>query len=118
MVVRNHYGIKCISAWTRAYCLEFLICALLAILAALAHKPQDAPAFYESSGTRKMAALLQRIYKEQDWKTDPNKVAVRAQYYKEMLQANPDLRSELKIRQALAECELLAGDTADAIEHL
>ena len=118
MVVRNRYGIKSISAWTRAYCLEFLICALLAILAALAHKPQDAPAFYESSGTRKMAALLQRIYKEQDWKTDPNKVAVRAQYYKEMLQANPDLRSELKIRQALAECELLAGDTADAIEQL
>src|SRR6516162_621476 len=38
MVVRNHYGIKCISAWTRAYCLEFLIFALLAILAALAHK--------------------------------------------------------------------------------
>lgn len=34
-----------------------------------------------------------------------------------MLEAKPDFRNELKIRQALAECDLQAGDTADAIDQ-
>lgn len=65
-----------------------------------------------------MAELLVKIYQEQDWKTDPNKDGVRAQYYKEMLRAKPDPRNELKIRQALAECDLRAGESGDAIEQL
>ena len=79
---------------------------------------QDSPRFYQSAGTRKMAALLRKIYAEQDWKTDPNKDGVRAQYYKQMLQAKPDLPHELKIRQALAECDLRSGDSGGAIEQL
>lgn len=95
-----------------------LLVALLLGFAPLIQKAQDSPTFYQSAGTRKMAALLRTIYEEQDWKTDPNKDGLRAQYYKRMLRANPDLRNELKIRQALAECDLRAGDSADAIEQL
>jgi len=94
-----------------------LVCVLLGS-APLVPQAQDSPKFYLSTGTRKMAALLRKIYAEQDWKTDPNKDGVRAQYYKQMLQAKPDLEHELKIRQALAECDLRAGDSGDAIEQL
>jgi hypothetical protein len=94
------------------------ILVLLLGFASLVQEAQDSPEFYQSAGTRKMAALLRKIYDEQDWKTDPNKDGMRAQYYKQMLQAKPDLQNELKIRQALAECDLRAGDSADAIIQL
>ena len=81
------------------------------------NRAQEIAAFYQSPGTRKMATLLRKIFEDQDWKTDPNKAATRAQYYKQMLEAKPDFRNELKIRQALAECDLQAGDTADAIDQ-
>ena len=73
---------------------------------------------YSGDGTRKMAALLQRIYDEQDWKTDPNKEEQRAKFYQEQLAASPDLRNELKLRRALAESLLRAGDSAGAVEQL
>src|SRR6516165_5568596 len=73
------------------------------------NRAQEIAAFYQSPGTRKMATLLRKIFEDQDWKTDPNKAATRAQYYKQMLEAKPDFRNELKIRQALAECDYRPG---------
>ncbi|MBI3477444.1 MAG: VCBS repeat-containing protein [Acidobacteria bacterium] len=93
---------------------------VLTVVAALVVNPplgmfaQAAPA----SGTKKMAALLQKIYAEQDWKVDPNKAAERAKYYESLLAANPSLRDELKIRKALADSQLKAGNSAAAVEEL
>jgi len=70
-----------------------LLLGLLLPLLRPSHKAQETTAFYQSPGTRKMAALLHKIYDEQDWKTDPNKPAARARYYKQMLEAKPDLRN-------------------------
>ena len=81
-----------------------LLLGLLFLLFRPSNHAQEIAAFYQSPGTRKMATLLRKIFEEQDWKTDPNKAATRARYYKQMLDAKPDLRNELKIRQALAEC--------------
>src|ERR1700751_929728 len=77
---------------------------------------ENAP--YQSPGTKKMAALLQQIYREQDWKTDPNKAAERAEHLKQDLNSNPSLRDELKLREVLAENLLKSGDSAGAVEQL
>src|SRR5690349_7320018 len=69
-------------------------------------------------GVRKMAKLLDDIYASQDWKTDPNKPAVRADYYRDLLTKNPPLGTEFKIRLALAESLLEAGDSAAAVAEL
>ena len=87
-------------------------------LAGRTSESQGEKTFYQSPGTKKMAALLEKIYEEEDWKTDPNKDGERAEYYMQMLQAGPDLRNELKIRQALADRLLRAGDSAGAVEQL
>ena len=65
-----------------------------------------------------MAALLDQIYREQDWKTDPNKDAERIQALQTQLASNPSLRDELKLREALAESQLKSGDSAAAVEQL
>ena len=77
---------------------------------------ENAP--YQSAGTKKMAALLEQIYREQDWKQDPNKATERASHLREDLAANPALRDELKIREVLAENLLKSGDSAGAVEQL
>ena len=51
------------------------LATLMCTLAAQSHPPENSP--YQSPGTRKMAALLEQIYREQDWKTDPNKADER-----------------------------------------
>jgi hypothetical protein len=79
--------------------------------------PQQAK-FYQSEGTRKMAALLQKIYAELDWQTDPNKDAERAQHFADQLADGRPIREELKLRQARAEALLRAGDSAGAVEEL
>jgi hypothetical protein len=79
--------------------------------------PQQ-PREYQSEGTRKMAALLKKIYAEQDWQTDPNKDAERAQHYSEQIADGRPIREELKLRQARAEALLRAGDSAGAVEEL
>jgi hypothetical protein len=90
--------------------------ACLAALACLAGvRAQESAA---SGSTRKMAQLLRKIYAEQDWRTDPNKDAERANYLREQLAAGPDIRNELKLREALAENLLRAGDSAGAVEQL
>jgi len=76
------------------------------------------PAPYQSPGTKKMAALLAQIYRDQDWQTDPSKDAIRAQYFQSQLEAKPPLDKELLIRKAIADCLLRAGDSAKAVEQL
>ncbi len=77
-----------------------------------------APA-YQAESTRKMAALLDKIYAEQDWKTDPNKPAERAQYYREILeQRKLDAATEFRVREAFAEELLQAGDSRAAVAQL
>ena len=73
---------------------------------------------YQSPGTKKMAALLQQIYRDQDWKTDPSKDADRVRYFESMLDAKPALDKELQIRKAIADCALRAGDSAKSVEQL
>lgn len=65
-----------------------------------------------------MAALLLKIYNEQDWETDPNKDAVRAQYFKNLLDSKPPYEKEIKIRKATADCLLRAGDSAGSAAQL
>jgi len=92
---------------------------VLALLLAAAQVPfADPPAPYQSAGTKKMAALLAKIYNEQDWQTDPNKDAVRAKYFENMLLTNPPYEKEIQIRKAIADCLLRAGDSGGAVEQL
>lgn len=91
---------------------------LFAVQAGARRFSVHAQAPYQSSGTKKMAALLQKIYAEQDWKVDPNKDAERAKYYEGQLAAKPGLREEIKLRRALAESLLKAGNSAAAVEQL
>jgi hypothetical protein len=65
-----------------------------------------------------MAALLQRIYRQQDWKTDPNKDAERARYLESVLAQKPALRDEISTREALAENLLRAGESEKAVDQL
>jgi len=78
----------------------------------------DSPPAYQSQGTKKMAALLVQIYNEQDWKTDPNKDALRAKYFQSMLEAKPPYEKEIQVRKAIADCLLRAGDSAGSVEQL
>ncbi len=55
-------------------CALLLITALFVpILAVAAESQESTKAFYQSPGTKKMAALLEKILLEQPWQTDPNK---------------------------------------------
>ena len=76
--------------------------ACVALLALAALHAQQKPASPTAESTRKMAELLRRIFVEQDWRTDPNKDAERAKYLQEELAQGPDLRTELKLRKAIA----------------
>ena len=63
--------------------------------------------------------MLERIYTTQDFKTDPNKAAERAAYYRELLtRGGLDLRTELRARNELAEHLLVAGESAAAVEEI
>jgi hypothetical protein len=73
---------------------------------------------YQAASTKKMAELLLRIYREQDWRTDPSKDSERAAYYRQGLAQNPDIRTELKARVALADSLLRAGESAAAVGEL
>ena len=88
------------------------------LLANAAQSPPGGAGFYQSPSTKKMAELLKKIYSEQDWKVDPNRDAERASFLRSQLEENLDIRSEIKIREALAENLLRAGDSSGAIEQL
>ncbi len=98
---------------------RFLFLVVLTLALTLTARPrptENAP--YQSAGTKKMAALLEQIYREQDWKQDPNKAAERASHLREDLASNPGVRDEFRIREVLAENLLKSGDSAGAVEQL
>ena len=66
-----------------------------------------------------MADLLQKIYRENDWKADPNKPAERAEYYRAILKNN-NLKpaDEVLARRTLASELLRAGDSEGAVNEL
>lgn len=78
----------------------------------------QAPPDPRDTATQRMAALLESIFRAQDWKTDPNKANERAAYYRSGVLANVDLRTEIRARIDLAENLLVAGDSAQAAEEL
>ena len=67
---------------------RLLILLIAFTVAATDCQAQQPSPFYQSPGTKKMAELLQKIYRENDWKADPNKPAERAAYYKSLLTQN------------------------------
>ncbi|MDQ3650014.1 MAG: CRTAC1 family protein [Acidobacteriota bacterium] len=74
--------------------------------------------YYQSLGTKRMAERLARIYRDQDFRTDPSKDRERAEYYRGGLKQNLDLRTELKARLALAGSLLKAGESAVAVSEI
>jgi hypothetical protein len=66
-----------------------------------------------------MPDLLDKIYREQDWKTDPNKAAERAGYYRSLL-IRSDLTPALEIRARLdlGENLTVAGDFEATVNEL
>ena len=98
---------------------KFLLLSAAVVAMTVRVSPRvDSSPVYQSAGTKKMAALLVQIFREQDWKTDPNKDGLRAKYFLSMLETKPDFDHELKIRKAAADCLLRAGDSAGAVEQL
>ncbi len=65
-----------------------------------------------------MAALLEKIYQEHDWKWDPNKPGQRIKFYKQQLAGHLPVADELKLRQALGDEMLRAGDSEGAVQTL
>ncbi len=65
-----------------------------------------------------MEELLRKIFRENDWKTDSFKEAERADYWRKQLEAKPEIRTELKVRVALAQALLKNGDSKEAVDQL
>jgi hypothetical protein len=92
------------SAWFLfVFCISFL------------NAQKNETKFYQSAGTAKMGKLLREIYDAQDFKVDPNKTAERAEYYRGILMQSLDIRSELKVRVALATELLRSGESEKAV---
>ena len=93
-------------------------------LADAAHHPvaqqasgsEEAGKVYQSAGTKKMAALLEKIYRESDWKSDPNKPAERAVYYHTLLSKGLSFAQEIVVRQEMGAELLRAGESAQAVQ--
>jgi ASPIC and UnbV/FG-GAP-like repeat len=63
-----------------------------------------------------MGDLLRKIYDATDWKTDPNKQALRARYYQDLLQsAKLSVPDRLQVELQLASELLQAGASAQAV---
>jgi hypothetical protein len=65
-----------------------------------------------------MAALLQRIFQDTDWKGDPNKPAERVPYYQALLKSNLSPSDEVTVRLEMAREMLRAGNSEDAVNAL
>ncbi len=65
-----------------------------------------------------MGELLAKIYTETDWKTDPNKPGVRAEYYKGLLNTKLTPKDQVLVQEALGNELLSAGDSEGAIRAL
>jgi hypothetical protein len=77
-----------------------------------------APAPYQGAGTKKMAALLQKIFAESDWRLDPSKPAERVRYYQSLLKQPLSFDQQAVVRQQLAIEMLNAGDSEGAVSTL
>jgi len=90
---------------------------MLALLAAASvlHSGDDDP---RAASTRKMADLLASIYREQDWKADPNKAAERVVYYRQLLLQRNDKAKDVRARFDLAQYLLQAGDSVAAVDEV
>jgi hypothetical protein len=95
-------------SWLFAAWLIFGLCSVISA-------QNNGTKFYQSAGTAKMAKLLREIYDAQDFKVDPNKAAERAVYYRDVLTQGLDIRSELKVRVALATELLRSGESEQAV---
>ncbi len=93
--------------------------AIAALLAAIQpSRAQQTATFYQSPGTKKMAELLQKIYRDTDWKADPNKPTERAAYYRSLLTRSLSPEDEVIARRTLASELLRAGDSEGAVNTL
>ncbi len=94
-----------------------LVCACAIVPAGLlfAQQQGESQGFYQSAGTRKMAALLLKIYNETDWRADPNKPAERARYYRALLDRGLPIDQEIPVRIELGNELLRSGDSAGAV---
>ncbi len=78
--------------------------------------PPPAPAY---GGTAAMGQLLRKIYDATDWKTDPNKQALRARYYEDLLKsAKLSVPDRLQVELQLASELLQAGDSLQAVDTI
>ena len=106
--------------WIRriSYCsLAGWFCLLM--LTTIADAQQSAAPFYQSAGTKKMAALLAETFAKTDWRIDPNKADQQAAYYRKLL-ATRKLRpaDQVLVGNEMAEQQLRAGDSAGAVATL
>ena len=73
---------------------------------------------YQAESTKAMSALLAKIYRDSDWKTDPTKQAQRAAYYQSLLNNHLSFPDEATVRQQLAIELLGAGASEAAVDDL
>ena len=68
---------------------------------------------------RTMPETLEKIFRQQDWKTDPNKASERAGYYRGLLaRQNLTPSIEVRARMDLAENLVVAGDFEAAVQEI
>ena len=73
---------------------------------------------YQGPGTKKMAALLKKIYRESDWTADPNKPGERVGYYRGLLTKGLGFADEVLVREEMAKEMLRVGDSEAAVDAL
>ena len=70
---------------------------------------------YLPAGTKKMAALLRRIYEQTDWKADPDKTAERAIYYRSVLRNSLTLSQQVTVWLEMGKELLRSGENEEAL---
>lgn len=92
--------------------------AVLALSTVFFSLAQTAP--YQSPGTKKMAARLAEIFRNEDWRTDPYKNHARAADMQRQLAANPDPNNPnyWSGRLLLGNTLIDAGESEDAVKEL
>ncbi len=73
---------------------------------------------YLPVGTKKMAALLRRIYAQCDWKADPDKTALRAAYYRSLLRNPLSPEQEVTVKLELGKELLRTGESEESLHTL
>ncbi len=92
----------------RAFILLFTFCASL-------HSGDDDP---RAASTKQMADLLAKIYRDQDWRADPNKFAERVHYYRQLLLQPNDVTKDTIARYQLAQYLLQDGNSTAAVDEV